>query len=327
MGGSDQEGSGSIFTACVMNRICILSPVWPSYTWLASALEKMLDEFWEDHPPLYFCGPSRNPECKEWLAGNFDEFKGKNWTWNLREGVRAARAMGYEEVYLINEEHVPVASCNSQYLNVDLPNQANNLNACYVSLFGWDNKRFCSKSSCLKESDGAWMHLVGKKDPRFHLHPAWWRVDALEACCDLVLADGGRNGSAWHFEKTCDDWDVERLQAMRLGCFQISAGHSGEPALTRNEMCLRLLHRWICNKAMAIFPLLPSSLLRNVWCRMWEFDNVVSHGAYPMAFSGVLAKGRINSAFIRACNGSAEGKLWLSKIYAMWEKQLKCRMP
>lgn len=286
----------------------ILVSVWPEYRWLVPVLTGMLADFWPNHPELIF--------TKE--IGD-----GKNWTQNLLAGVEEAKKKGFESVYLINEEHVPVGPCNELFLNSFLPDLASRLGAVYVSLFGWDNKRFCSKSNTLSRDQFRWMHLVGKVDPRFHLHPAWWRVDALEACCRLVLEDGCKNGSAWHFEKICADPRVTLPEDYRRGCYQISAAATKLAGCGEFRFVLRCQSRWLANKAMALLPHLKGRL-RAEWLKFWNFDAVVSDGAYPMVFSGVLAKGRINPVFVNYSRGCNVTGKWLHRIQELMEVERSC---
>ena len=293
---------GGHFEEGVFLKTCILVSVWPDYSWLLPILEDMLDRFWPRHPEIV-------------CTRKIDD--GRNWTKNLKSGVEAASEKGFEAVFLINEEHVPIGNCDAAYLEKVLPSLAKNLGAAYVSLFGWDNKRYCSKSPIIQAQNGMWMHLVGDRDPRFHLHPAWWRLDALEACCELVLKDEGANGSAWHFEKVCDDFDADLPKDFREGCYQICAGTSRSQPLSSAEMKVRLARRWVANKAMAIVPHLPQAFFRDSWLKFCKFDDVVSDGPYPMVFSGILAKGRINSTFLKFCTANIQMGEWLLRIQTL----------
>ena len=301
MGGNFKEGG--------FLKTCILISVWPDYDWLLPILKGMLAESWPGHPELVF---SKN-------VGD-----GRNWTKNLAAGVADARDRGFDSAYLINEEHVPVGHCNVDYLTRKLPRQATELGAEYVSLFGWDNKRFCSRSPVLDFEKGMWMHLIGKKDPRFHLHPAWWKLDALEACCRLTLKDDASNGSAWRFEKTCDNPNADLPEHFQTACYQISASATRISPLQPLAISLLLSKRWLANKAMAVLPHLREGPLRTAWLKVWNFDDVISDGAYPMVFSGVLAKGKLNPAFIKHSQRSEFSKKWMQQISGILAKNQAC---
>ena len=36
--------------------LAILVPVYHPYRWVAPFMQRALDEFWKDHPPVFFCG-------------------------------------------------------------------------------------------------------------------------------------------------------------------------------------------------------------------------------------------------------------------------------
>jgi len=272
--------------------LCILSPVWPSYRAFAPLLAECLERFWPGHPPIFFVAPDSWNLPGKSLDPRDDLHGGRNWAWTLLQGVRQVRAMGYRECYLIAEEHLPLASCHKYYLEETIPGQAGELGAKYVSLMGWDNRRYSFKSPVLPRKKHRWMHLTGRRDPRFHLHPAWWDLETLERCCELSLENPEANGSAWHFEKICD-LAGNRLPSDR--CYQISAGAMSS---TSSAPWLKGVERWIYNKLMAVVPLLPLAWQRPYYDAC-GFDMVFCDGPYPMVFSGALAKGRMNPALVR----------------------------
>jgi len=284
----------------VGEELCILSPVWPSYRAFAPLLAECLERFWPEHPKLFFVAPDSWNLPGNSLDPRNDPHEGRNWTWTLLQGVRQVRAKGYRQCYLIAEEHLPLATCHKKHLERTIPQQAASLGAVYVSLMGWDNRRYSFRSPVLPREKYRWMHLTGARDPRFHLHPAWWDLETLEKCCELSLENPAANGSAWHFEKVCD------LAGNRLpsGCYQICAASMGvsPPPL----LAVRLAKRWFFNKLMAIIPLLPT-----VWRRPYYdacgFDMVYCDGPYPMVFSGALAKGKINPALLKFWNRVPSG--------------------
>jgi hypothetical protein len=199
--------------------------------------------------------------------------------------------MGYQECYLIAEEHLPLGPCHKHHLEETIPVQAGALGAKYVSLMGWDNRRYSFRSPVLPAQQYRWMHLTGSRDPRFHLHPAWWDLETLEKCCELSLKNPDANGSAWHFEKICD-LEVSGLPSN--DCYQISSSvMSLKPSVTWRGG----VERWIFNKLMALVPLLPQGWQRPYYDAC-GFDKVFCDGPYPMVFSGALAKGKMNPALI-----------------------------
>ncbi len=176
-------------------------PVWHGYRWLVPLSLSLIEENWESHPPLFLGGLTTGEAAGKGHVPVSDVSQRNNWSWMVLDAARQVAAKGFTHVYLIAEEHVPLDLCNERVLNETLPHWMDQLGAVYISLMGWDNRRYPSKSPLLPEKYARMMHLRGVGDPRFHLHPALWRLDVLIRCCELALRDPAKNGSAWHFEK------------------------------------------------------------------------------------------------------------------------------
>lgn len=271
----------------------ILIPVWHGYQWMAPLTWELLQRHWPAHPPISFVGLSGGERDLPALPVSSQTERG-NWTAVLREGVRQVREKGVDYVYLIAEEHVPLASCHERHLNETLPRLMEEMPAVYISLMGWDNRRYTSKSPVLGPERFRMKHLAGDRDPRFHLHPALWRTEALEACCDLALRDAGKNGSAWHFEKANDRMENALPESWKHQCYQICAEAMSVRAPSRAQHVAGALERTVFHKLMALYPLIPSRSLANRYARAAGFDDFFCDGPYPMFYSGVMAKGRIN---------------------------------
>ncbi len=135
------------------------------------------------------------------------------------------------------------------------------------------------------------MHLVKPLAPRFHLHPALWHLGALERCCEISLRNGDGNGSAWHFEKTCEKPDADLPPEWKSGCYQIAAH-----ALASRRSSLRtastLTERWIFNRLMALAPWLPNHRWAERYFRLLGMDDVFCDGPYPMIFPVCFERAR-----------------------------------
>lgn len=252
---------------------------------------ELMQRHWPSHPPVSFIGLSGSDLPCLPLAVSTDR---GNWTAVLREGVRQIRGKGVEYVYLIAEEHVPLAACHEGHLNETLPRLMEEMPAAYISLMGWDNRRYTSKSPVLGRERFRMKHLTASRDPRFHLHPALWRTDVLEACCEQALQDVPKNGSAWHFEKVNDRIENSLPSAWKEQCYQICAeALSARPASSARRFA-GICERAVFHKLMALYPLIPSRPLANRYARAVGFDDFFCDGPYPMFYSGIMAKGEIN---------------------------------
>lgn len=294
--------------------LCILVPVWADYAWLVPIAIELLDRHWPGHPPIYLLGLTSDQAGDAPHFPTSDPSRVRNWSWMVRDGVRQARENGYRLAYLIAEEHTPFAACHVGHLHRTLPAAMDSWGAAYISLMGWDNRRFALKNPILGSSHHRMMHLTAPRAPRFHLHPALWRLDVLERCCDIALEDNSKNGSAWHFEKTCDKANANLPDEWKAGCYQIAAHTLSLRAPARIEVLRIHTERWIFNRLMALIPHLPRKEWAEAYKRLLAFDDVFCHGPYPMIFSGILQKGRLNEYLVRRLRRDSEGRDLLSRL-------------
>lgn len=275
-------------------KVGILVPVWREYEWIAPITRRMLANHWPSHPDLWFCGLGGDITGDLQAIPLDPEVDRSNWTRVLLAGVQGMKAVGFDAIYLIAEEHIPLAACHEEHLNKTLPALMDTLSATYISLMGWDNRRYPSKNPVLGPELHYMRRLVPDDEPRFHLHPALWKVSVLEECCHLALKDSSKNGSAWHFEKACGSLGNELPKKAKDGCYQIHADSlslKGKGAVPR---AFSAAERFLFHKLMALYPLIPEGRPAAMYWEFLGFDNVFCNGPYPMFFSGIMAKGRMN---------------------------------
>ena len=65
---------------------------------------------------------------------------------------------------------------------------------------------------------------------------------------------------------------------------------------------------------LGLMPLIRSQNLRKRVFQLLNFDRVFSNGPYPMVFSGVMAKGKINPHFRSIVRRLPKGEGLLSSI-------------
>ncbi len=280
-----------------MSRICLLAPVWPTYQWLAPILAQQLKRRWKDHPPIHFTGMTRQESGELPCFPLTDTGLRKSWCGMLKEGVEAARSAGYTECYLILEEHLPLATCNSDFLNDALPRFMRMRRGVYASLMGWDNRRYLRRGSFMEPRSSGWLWLNTEEAPRFHLHPAWWNLEALELCLSATLNTG--QSSAWAFEKTCEKWDAPLPEAFKRGCYQVEGNAHALHPLRGLAKLGRSFGLGLFHTLMGLYPLAARLGWGNRFWALCRFDDFFFNGPYPMFFSGVMAKGKSNPLALR----------------------------
>jgi len=225
-----------------------------------------------------------------------------------------ASRQGFSLAYLILEEHLPVARCHATHLNQTLPDLMKSLPASHIALMGWDNRRHPSKSKVLGKEFHRLKHLCGERDPRYNLHPGLWSLEVLLKCCDEVLGKVGPQASAWQFERTTARSRSPSLQPHKEECYQVcaasmSVGESPLPGKIGAAM-----ERFVYMRLIGLMLLVPGKNLRAQVFRRLNFDRVFCNGPYPMVFSGVMAKGRINPNFTRIVSRIPGGAQLLDRI-------------
>jgi hypothetical protein len=278
------------------DKLCMLVTVYHPYRWVAPLTRRLLDRFWPDHPPLHFCGltseeagdlphiPCPKPELP------------RVWADFALDAARQLQARGYEACYFLLEDHPPLAPCHQEHLNRTLPALLNELPASYVGLMGWDNRRFATRGGPISGSRRL-MHLTAPQAPRFHLHPALFRMETLVACLENLAASERPN--PWGFEKLNDKPGAALPEEFKNSCYQICGEELSVHRPSAARRMARKIERGFYHKAMNLFP-----LFQKFGCGMafWDtlgFDDYFYDGPFPMFYSGVMARGKVSPNFLR----------------------------
>src|SRR5438477_524170 len=93
--------------------LCILVPVYHPYRWLAPLMQSYLDQFWQDHPPVFFCGLT-SAEAGDLRALPLrDKDLPRDWIFFVRDAVDELIGEGFQKCYVALEEHLPLATCHA----------------------------------------------------------------------------------------------------------------------------------------------------------------------------------------------------------------------
>ncbi|MGH8047252.1 MAG: hypothetical protein ACREKL_08395 [Chthoniobacterales bacterium] len=263
---------------------CILVSTCDKYRPLADFTRARIGEFWKDAPPMRLCGIADEANA---LPLRDDP---RNWMKITRSACDDLMAEGFTQAYVILDDHPPLGTCHATHLNETLPAMMRELGAVSIALSGWGQGRE-PMGGAVHWRDWELDHCQKKNLWKFPLHPALWRLDALRRILDyLITTLPESEHTPWAFE--------------RKG----GASDSGLPdELT--TLSYRIEGR---SKAAKKFPtkfdwLKYSTDLYRYAVRMIGGDRARTalderilgvhhyyHGPYPLIWSGLMRKGRIN---------------------------------
>lgn len=270
--------------------LCILVSVYHPYRWVAESTARLLDEFWPGHPPLFFCGLTSEEAGALPHVPCPDPALPRSWAGFVKDACAQLSARGFDSCYFLLEDQPPIEPCDHRHLTGTIPALMKKLGGVYCGLMGWDNRRFTTRAPVLPAADLSLMHLSVPNAPRFHLHPSWWRLDALGRCAEIVLRTPKH--TPWAFEKTCEKADADLPAEWKSGCYQISGEALMQPPPGRK--LARRAERFLYHRLMALAPLAQRL---GFGLKYWDglgFDDFFYDGPYPMFYAGVMSRGRLN---------------------------------
>ncbi len=274
---------------------CILVSVYHPYRWIAPFTWGLIERHWPDHPPAFFCGLSSEEAAGLPHVARRTPEPPASWASFVHDAATALAGRGFTKVYFLLEDHPPLGSCHGVHLNQTLPRLMADQEASYIGLMGWDNRRFTTRAP--KNGPFRMMHLTPPRAPRFHLHPSLFRMDVLLACLELVLSQ--EKQTPWMFEKTCDKEDARLPEAVKRGCYQTCGEDMAVIPAGASRRAASAAERFVFHRAMNLFaPLHKLGLGMRFWDAM-GFDDFFYNGPYPMFYSGVMSRARLNPFFLR----------------------------
>jgi len=280
------------------SRLCILITVYHPYRWCARFVMAALDMFWPSHPPVFFCGLTEEEAGGLPIMPLRSSLFPRVWAEFAFDAVSELRVRGFEAVYFMLEDHMPLDHCNEKSLNEILPDMLNRLPASYIGLMGWDNRRFATCAGpILGPEQWCFRYLTAETAPRFHLHPSLFRAEVLHAGLDAVRRTAKPN--PWGFEKLLDKRDAPLASEYKESCYQIRGSVLAQQPAGFANRCLAACERFFFHRLMSLAPAAAKAGFGKQFWEMAGFDNFFYNGPFPMFFSGVMAGGKINPFFVR----------------------------
>jgi hypothetical protein len=278
-------------------QTCILISAFENYVDAAQLTRRLIDKYWRDHPPIWFCGatiddPAALPfrdDPRDWMAG-------------LSSAVRDLAEMGFERVYLIMADLGPIDQCHEVHLNQTIPSWMTELDAAYISIRGWDHRRNSSGRSL-----GRRYLSLQQQFPdywgRFALHPALWRIDVLARILDILLVKCADH-SAWTFEIEAGSLHDELPRAWNERTYRVCGRRMSATPIPTAE-------RWARHVADGLVRWIDKTFNHKNQRKSWPpyvarimdpilmTPSVYYQGPYPVYFCGFYVRSRLNEPLAR----------------------------
>ncbi len=272
--------------------LCVLISTCDKYRTLAEFTGRVIERYWPDHPPIYFCGCT-NPPAENWLPLRRPS---ADWMGITQEAVRDLERRRYTKCYLILDDQPPLYPCHERHLNDTIPRLLDKLDAAYIGLSGWGQGR--PLNGTLLGADCFWLENVSTEYLwKFQLHPALWRVGALDEILTMLRRELPEDShTPWAFERKAGASAANLPDNLKRGAYRICGERMSRNvtrrALVTAERSLFWAFRFLAGRLFGA----------NVWRRLDEAFGFLSQyyeGPYPLIWSGVTRKGQINPQFVR----------------------------
>ena len=263
-------------------KTAILIPTFPKYRALAEHTGHEIRRYWNNCPDLFYAG-CHGRRTAGWLVC-LDETA--SWIKILQEALRQlVIERGYENIYLILDDHPPLALCHEDHLNSTLPALLKELDATLIGLLGCDQgqgrvgEKLERSLYQIERIDSSYPYL-------FSLHPGLWNGKRLIEILNLTekyALEKGNALSPWSFEKTVQE-NHYLPEEYKKSCYRV------------------------CGSQMTINRGNWSGLRRRWKLRMmgkkWGIDFYKDleywyEGPYPHIWSGIMRAGKISDLYER----------------------------
>jgi len=264
---------------------CILVSTSEQARWMAQYTRVAIDALWAQHPPLYLCGAADPPDSA-WLPRRVAH---EDWIGILDEALSHLQGAGYDQVYLVLDDHPPLYSCSARHLNATLPRLLAELDALYIGLNGWGQGRAPNG-----ERLDASRHRIERVAPdfawRFSLHPGLWNLTDLRRLCQaLVQALPADRRTAWAFERQAAAGAADVPGEWNRRCYRVCGSCMSASVLRRALRAGEMLaYRGARFAATRVAGGPAAQRVEDAL----EFLRRYYEGPYPLYWSGLLQKGR-----------------------------------
>ncbi len=269
-------------------KVCVILATSEEYRWLADFTISMIDCYWAAHPLIYCCGAEKEGE-PNWIGAQ--NHNPADWIGILHNATKEVMAKGYDQCYLILEDHPPIAKCNAKHLNETLPRYMELLGAAYIGLNGWGQGR--QKNGKLL---GRRYHSIENVSPefkwKFSLHPGLWKLEELIVITNILMNEYGPNErTAWIFERQGGKADKTLPNELSRKAYRV-CGYCMSANVAKK---IGRVVEWY--SASIVRRLATRILTQRAGIRVEKAITVIRRyyeGPYPLFWSGLMTKGTVN---------------------------------
>lgn len=269
-----------------MGGIPILMPTAPRYLALAQWTCGQIARFWPGHPEIIICGAEGDPRCLPLQDDPAD------WMRIVARACEELISRGLKQVYVILDDHPPIAECNGDVLERVLPEMAEQLDATTILTVGY--------GPLIRQKGGvlAWRAYHPERLPmdavfKLSLHPALWNLERLhKILIHLIDHLPPQDHNPWAFERIGSDPDLGAVRKEWLAsCWRVGAMETCTPdAAAMHDWKDRGQRRW--RRLQGLIGKMAGTA---------EPPDPLRHpriGPYPCFWSGVMKKGKINADYL-----------------------------
>lgn len=275
-----------------LHKTCILVSTCDRYRVFADLTAKLIDEYWRDHPSVYFCGADVS-ERDDWLPLVDDP---KDWLSITKHALEDILERGYRQCYLILDDHPPVGLCHSIHLNQTLPDLMDELEAATICLNGWGYWRAGPEGKLLGRKYFRIEQMAENHPWKFQLHPALWNVEALTELLDILLSDVTKaRHTPWVFERELGNMGGRLPEHLKRKSYRVNGR---KMSVSRGRVLLDVVEKRTFDIVRAVMGKLFGV---GMWKRIdssWGGVYRYYEGPYPLIWSGILTAGSANKDYL-----------------------------
>lgn len=286
-----------------MNSVVILMCTWSAYSEVAKASCHLIDQYWPNHPDIFIVGGDQI-ENRHKIPYSSSE---KDWIGMAYEAVQWLEGKGAKYCYLIIDDHPPVGPCNSNFLNVTLPDYAEQLGATRVALAGWDQFQ-PNEGELIQVGEQKWFLNSSSHKWKFNLHPGLWNLADLGTILEKVMRFSPRVYSARSFESVSGSEALSLPPQFIRKTYKINGdlNSSGNHWLQRRIIRKGVRHSY--NLARLVARAAGNQALISLDRKMSVYTHYIN-GPYPIYWSGILKKGKLSRNLLKFAQLTNNNKL------------------